>query len=105
MGKAKEKLLQKRERFTLGGGRFLFGSKQMGLIDTMGFDDVEAFGVYLASADFGIFHSEGPRGIKDRAIFDKELRGLEFSLHHGGASEFDIGFGRNISDDRAFAFD
>lgn len=77
----------------------------MRLIHAMGFDDVEAFGVNLAAADFGVFHSESPWGIKDRAIFDKELRCFEFSFHHGGASEFDIGLGSDISDDRAFAFD
>ncbi len=77
----------------------------MGLIHALGFNDVQSFGVNLASADFGVFHSENPWGIKDRAIFDKQLWRFEFSFHHSGASEFDLGLGSDISDDRAFAFD
>lgn len=77
----------------------------MRLIHAMGFDDVEAFGVNLAAADFGVFHSESPWGIKDRAIFDKELRCFEFSIHSCRASEFDVVLGCDVANNRAFAFD
>jgi len=88
----------------LKNGLLLFG-EEMCLIYTVGFDHVQAFGIYVAAADFYVFHLQDPRGMEYGAVFHEELRGFEFAVHPGGAAEFDVVFCRDIPNDRAFAFD
>ena len=87
----------------LKNGRLFFG-EEMCLIHAVGFNDVEAFGINVTTADFCVFHSQYPGDVEYGAVFHIQFRGFEFALDRGGASECDVGLGRDIPNDCAFGF-